>query len=160
VDVVPTWLPVETFVEIAARPDGVVPETAVRWAAALRTMDPTRDVALFLHSQPDAADHWSSRFVVVRDGRLPGDSPADGAPDSVFDQGEAFLEAHAACHPDHVEQHIWLPRGVDEARLTMTCACGGRVVIPCTRAEAQLLRARFRAGGFPVTTSDDPGGVH
>jgi hypothetical protein len=76
-----------------------------------------------------------------------------------FDQAQAFLAAHEAC-PDRVEHHVWLPRGLNESSITMTCACGGRIVIPCTRVEGQALVASFMARGFPVTTSDAADGVH
>lgn len=66
----PTWLPADEFIAIVGGRDGVGAETARRWADALATMDPFRDVALFLHSTPDADGRWFSRHMFLKGGQL------------------------------------------------------------------------------------------
>ncbi len=72
-----------------------------------------------------------------------------------FEAADAFFAAHATC-PNRVEHLVWLPRGLATASVTLTCACGGRAVIPCSRIEARALVAAFRAGGYAVRTFDGP----
>ena len=68
----PKWFPVEMFIEMIQRPEPVGRgiETARRWAEAIRMMDPARDVALFVTSQPNSEGHWFSRFLVMHDGNV------------------------------------------------------------------------------------------
>jgi hypothetical protein len=67
----PTWIPIDSFIEIIRpqEPTGLGPETAERWRAAISILDPRRDLALFLHSTPDADDHWLSRFITEHNGQ-------------------------------------------------------------------------------------------
>jgi hypothetical protein len=60
------WLPAEEFIAMVNARDGVGAETGRRWADALRAMDPARDVALFLHSTPDADGRWFSRYIFLK----------------------------------------------------------------------------------------------
>jgi len=64
----PRWQPLANFVAMIEPALG--PETARRWARVIAKMNPTRDLALFLHNEPDARGRWYSRFVIV-----PGDIP-------------------------------------------------------------------------------------
>ena len=64
----PTWFPAEEFISIVGGREGVGVETARRWADVLAAMDPSRDVALFLHSTPDAEGRWFSRYIFLKGG--------------------------------------------------------------------------------------------
>lgn len=72
VQLVPVWLPAEEFVAIVGDRSGVGPENSRRWAEVLTVMDPSRDVALFLHSTPDSEGRWFSRFIFLKDGEPDG----------------------------------------------------------------------------------------
>ena len=72
VQLVPTWIPAGEFSAIVGDRSGVGPETGRRWAEALRVMDPSRDVALFLHSTPDSEGRWFSRYIFLKDGEPDG----------------------------------------------------------------------------------------
>jgi hypothetical protein len=62
----PAWLPFYEFVSIVGGNNGVGAETARRWAGQLASMNPSRDVVLFLHSTPDTDGRWFSRFIFVQ----------------------------------------------------------------------------------------------
>ncbi len=64
----PAWFPADEFIAIVGGRDGVGAETARRWADTLVAMDPSRDVALFLHSTPDADGRWFSRYIFLKSG--------------------------------------------------------------------------------------------
>jgi len=66
----PAWFPADEFIAIVGGRDGVGAETARRWADALAVMDPSRDIALFLHSTPDAEGRWFSRYIFLKGGKL------------------------------------------------------------------------------------------
>lgn len=72
VQLVPTWFPAEEFSAIVGDRSGVGSETGRRWAEALTAMDPSRDVALFLHSSPDSEGRWFSRYIFLKDGEPDG----------------------------------------------------------------------------------------
>jgi hypothetical protein len=62
------WHPMADFVAMIEPALGL--ETARRWARVIAKINPARDLALFLHNEPDAQGRWYSRFVIV-----PGDIP-------------------------------------------------------------------------------------
>jgi hypothetical protein len=62
----PRWHPVAHFVAIVEPAFG--PATARRWARMVTRMNPTRDLALFVHNEPDMLGRWYARFLIV-----PGD---------------------------------------------------------------------------------------
>lgn len=64
----PVWLPAEEFIAIVGGRDGVGADTGRRWADRLAAMDPSQDVALFLHSTPDADGRWFSRYIFLKGG--------------------------------------------------------------------------------------------
>jgi hypothetical protein len=72
VRLVPIWLPAEEFVAVVGDRSGVGAETGRRWAEELRVMDPSRDVALFLHSTPDPEGRWFSRFIFLKNAKRDG----------------------------------------------------------------------------------------
>ena len=65
------WHPADNFVTLVNDPANVGPETGRRWGNMLAVMDPTSDVALFLHSTPNVDGRWFLRFLVVHDGKMP-----------------------------------------------------------------------------------------
>jgi hypothetical protein len=68
VRIVPVWLAADEFSAIVGERSGVGPETSRRWAEGLTAMDPSRDVALFLHSTPDSEGRWFSRYIFIKHG--------------------------------------------------------------------------------------------
>lgn len=67
----PVWISAYDFIEMANEAAGIGAETAQRWADSLSLMDPTRDVALFLHSTANPQGQWCSRFLVVHNAQAP-----------------------------------------------------------------------------------------
>ena len=62
----PAWHPADEFIAFVAGNDGVGAETARRWAEQLAAMNPSDDVALFIHSTPDSDGRWFSRFIFLQ----------------------------------------------------------------------------------------------
>lgn len=62
----------------------------------------------------------------------------------------AFLEGHGGCVPNRVEWVVWLPPEHPDAAVTITCACGQAVTVPCARVLAWALVATWRADAGAV----------
>jgi hypothetical protein len=64
----PIWLPADEFIAIVGAREGVGADTGRRWADQLAVMDAAQDVALFVHSTPDADGRWFSRYIFLKAG--------------------------------------------------------------------------------------------
>jgi hypothetical protein len=76
-----------------------------------------------------------------------------GQSDNYFEQEKAFREAHAVCVADHLDYTIWLPHGLDQASVTVKCACGAKTTIACTPDVARATLAAFKMNGISVSAS-------
>lgn len=79
--------------------------------------------------------------------------------ETAFDVAGRFFDEHDAC-PDRVVTQFWVPQDGSDAWATLTCACGGRVVIPMPSAVARVIVAQFAGRGYLVTTTPAAGLAH
>jgi hypothetical protein len=58
--------------------------------------------------------------------------------------------------PVRLEYSIWLPRGLDQASVTVTCMCGAQTTIPCTPYVARTALSALWMKGVPVSEINAP----
>ncbi len=151
-----TWIPADDFVD-GIRKTFDDQEAWRRWQAPLQSMDPSRDVAVFLLNNPrlDPTGYQFSRFLVV-----PG-KPKDVTVDSssaFFESYRRFISEHEQCPdgPEHLRLVVWLPKSQEVSAVAITCICGSRVVLDGTQSEGRAIVAATRLAGLSVSAHDGP----
>ena len=81
---------------------------------------------------------------------------------SLFPAWESFMREHEDCpdDPNRLRFHVWMPPETDHCRVTFTCICGARIVVPGKRVEGLAIVASCRKSGIPVVESGGAEGVH